>query len=625
MPINVQDLLKPVSEDKPSGADLRYAPVTDEIREARRSEDEAAQGVWKREVKAADYARVITLAKDVLTKKSKDLQIAGWLTEALLVREGFKGLQQGLELIQGLLENFWETVWPAIDEDGDLEMRATPLRWVGSQLTVLVRSVPVTQTGINWLRYKESRGVPTEEEANANTDKGDARREAVEDGRLTPEEWNEAVNGSSLGFYQKLYEDAQQTTEMLAKLSSFCDERFPDDPPDFGPLRSALEDVGQTARILLIGKGGRPGGEAEPEEAPAEESGYDSYAEPAAMDAGGGAAAAPRMARAPRAGGGMEPADEQDAVQRIVAAAHFLRKANPANSVPYLVLRALRWGEIRNAGIYADPSLADSAPPTQVRVDLKRLFGEMEWNTAIDTAETAMAQPCGRTWLDLQRYVVRACRNMGNVNVATAIVAELKALLADYPLLPKWSMADDTPAANAETLEWLQEEKIVDDGSSQQAAGGDTPAPQPVMYDYSQAAAEPAAAENGDGAHEAGPDAMQLALDAARSGRVDEALEIMSREIHQAASGRGRFLRRAQLAQICLAAGKMSIAAPVLKELAAEIEQRRLEDWEAADIVAQPLSLLYRCLESLGDDEARKAVYERVCRLDPVRALGLGG
>src|SRR5581483_4990699 len=147
------------------------------------------------------------------------------------------------------------------------------------------------------------------------------------------------------------------------------------------------------------------------------------------------------------------------------------------------------------------------------------------------------------------------------------------------------------PVANAETLEWLQEEKI-----GENASASASEAATPPLYDYVQPIAEPShSAENGDGATPALPDALQLALDAARSGRVDEALEIMTREVQHASSGRSRFLRRAQLAQICLAAGKAAIAAPVLKELAAEIEQRRLEDWEAADIVAQPLSLLYRC------------------------------
>src|ERR1700681_2778993 len=100
MPIDLEALLQPISSDEPSGVDLRYRPVTDQIKEARRQEDDLVQGVWKREIKTADYVQVLKLSKEALTKQSKDLQIAAWMTEALARREGFAGLRQGLELIR---------------------------------------------------------------------------------------------------------------------------------------------------------------------------------------------------------------------------------------------------------------------------------------------------------------------------------------------------------------------------------------------------------------------------------------------------------------------------------------------------------------------------------------------
>ena len=38
------NLLNPIPGENPSGEDLRYAPIYDQIKEARRAEDEAAQG-----------------------------------------------------------------------------------------------------------------------------------------------------------------------------------------------------------------------------------------------------------------------------------------------------------------------------------------------------------------------------------------------------------------------------------------------------------------------------------------------------------------------------------------------------------------------------------------------------
>src|SRR5262245_16626261 len=97
------ELLSPVPGGKPGGVDLRYDPIYDKIKEARREDDDAPQGDWATERKTADWPLVIKLAKDALANKSKDLQIAAWLTEATLRREGFSGFGQSIDLLAGLV------------------------------------------------------------------------------------------------------------------------------------------------------------------------------------------------------------------------------------------------------------------------------------------------------------------------------------------------------------------------------------------------------------------------------------------------------------------------------------------------------------------------------------------
>jgi len=46
-----EGLLNPIPGENPSGKTLRYDPVYDKIREARREEDVLPQGDWSREVK----------------------------------------------------------------------------------------------------------------------------------------------------------------------------------------------------------------------------------------------------------------------------------------------------------------------------------------------------------------------------------------------------------------------------------------------------------------------------------------------------------------------------------------------------------------------------------------------
>jgi type VI secretion system protein ImpA len=91
----------------------------------------------------------------------------------------------------------------------------------------------------------------------------------------------------------------------------------------------------------------------------------------------------------------------------------------------------------------------------------------------------------------------------------------------------------------------------------------------------------------------------------------------------QERSGRGRFQRKSQLAQLCVSIGHQTIAIPILQDLAGEIERRKLEDWEAAEMVAHPLALLYKCMERDTAPEDRQKLYAWICRLDPLQALNV--
>ncbi|HYD51214.1 MAG TPA: type VI secretion system ImpA family N-terminal domain-containing protein, partial [Gemmatimonadaceae bacterium] len=126
LPAELESLLAPLATPHPGGVELRYDPLYDRIKEARREDDGLAQGDWQTERKTADWPAVVRLATDALATKSKDLQIAAWLTEAKLRREGLAGLHQGLILLRELVDRFWDHLYPEIDE-GDAELRAAPL------------------------------------------------------------------------------------------------------------------------------------------------------------------------------------------------------------------------------------------------------------------------------------------------------------------------------------------------------------------------------------------------------------------------------------------------------------------------------------------------------------------
>ncbi len=583
MPLS-SELLQPIPGESPGGANLRYDPVYEEIKEARRQDSDLPQGDWQHERKTADYAKVVKLATDVLTKQSKDLQIAAWLTEAQLHREGFAGLQDGLELLRGLMAGFWDGLYPEVDE-GDTGLRAAPLEWIGQYLDLAVRSVPLDRAGHGLLGYREARAVGYEADVQGDDAKTEARQRAIDEGKLAPETFDTEFNATPKAFYKQTVSGLDGCLESLKTLEAFCDERFGSEPPSFARLRDALKETRQVAGQLLARKL-----ESDPDPVDAE---------PMAGGVDGGGAAAPG---AP-GGGSPVPKTREDAALRIAAAARFLRAARPTDPSPYLMLRGFRWGELRAGGEVLDPKLL-AAPPTELRTRLKSLMLDGEWEKLLDAAEDVTALPFGRGWLDLQRYVISACDALGTEYdvVAHAIIGALRMLLQDVPALIDATLMDDSPAANAETRRWLDERVgMPGDGDGQPA-----PAP-PRPEEITPARRRGVSAQ---------------ALERVRAGQPQRAVELLMREAAKEKSARARFMRRSEAARIMVEAGMESVAVPILEEMVQQIEQHTLETWEDGETVAGPLALLYRCLERMGGDETtRQELYLRVCRLDPLQAM----
>jgi type VI secretion system protein ImpA len=593
-----EGLLNPIPGDNPSGKTLRYDPVYDKIREARREEDVLPQGDWSREVKKSDFPLVIKLATEALSTKSKDLQLAAWLAEAILFRDHIAGLREGLDLLRGLMETFWDTLYPEID-DGDLEFRSAPLAWVGSKFDVAVRRVPLTKSKLDYFKYQESRRIGYEADAATSEAKATERAAAIAEKKCTAEEFDEAVRSTGDAYYEKLAANLVAALESLQSLETLSDEKFGREAPSYANLRTALEELQDVVRQYH--KSAEEVAE-ETTEAPAEET-VDGSAAPVAS---GSAPAKKKSVTA-------EPADRDDALQRLTVVAHFLRHENPLNPIPYLLLRAMRSGELREAGAALNAALLE-APPTEKRTLIKKMSMEGDWAGVLENSEQAMSLPCGRGWLDLQRYAVRACESLGAEYepVAAGIRSELRALLADYPDLLNSSLMDDTPAANAETQTWLKESILP-------APAAAAPS-EPEFVPVTMSSSSPTESPNGEKA----PDVVELAMKAARAGKVQEAIGLLTREMNNERTGRGRFQRHIQLANIFLSTKHEAIAYPILVELAEEIERRKLEEWEEAAVVAQPLALLYRCAEKLGRDDAEKEkIYQKLCRLDPGQALAL--
>jgi len=214
--------------------------------------------------------------------------------------------------------------------------------------------------------------------------------------------------------------------------------------------------------------------------------------------------------------------------------------------------------------------------------------------------------------------VWKASYEAGYSAISAAVISTVQALLKDLPEMPTWTLDDDTPAANPETQRWLEEMVIPKPPEPVVAEAPAAPEPQPtyVAPVYVPPVAQETAEEG------APPDVMELARDFIRRGQLPQAIQLLMRDAAQQPSGRARFQRRLQIAQLCMSSGQGKVAYPVLEELVKEIEARRLEEWEETEMISPPLALLLQCLDSAGNDNgAREALFSRLCRVDPIAAM----
>ena len=579
-------LLAPIPGDNPSGAWVRDDPVYEAIKEARREDLDLDQGQWQRARKVAEPAQVIKLAGQVLAERSKDLQLAAWWTEAMLRRDGLQGLHDGLALLHGLLEGFWESLYPAI-EDGDASLRAGPLDFVGLKLLDLVRAAPMDAARHGWFQYDAAVLAGTADEARGDEAKRTARAKLEQLGQPFVEDVLASVDATPKAFYRAQLATIDELLAAIVALDAFGDERLAEDAPSWSRLRTTLETLRHTAQGLLARRL-----EQEPDPVDA-----GTAADGDATAPEGGAVVASAGPLAP------QPTSTADAEARVVASARWLRAADAADPVPYALLRALRWAPLRAAtnGDGTPPAGLLHAPTTADRAKLKQHALEQRHEAVLEAAEELLARTPGGAWLDAQRFALEAALALGPAFAAVhhALRTALRQLLADAPRLPYATLLDDAPVANAETIAWLERDGYLSSPGALPPLDGLPPTPRRPLLDRARAEAA--------------------------GGRLDRGVAVLMAELARERSERGRFLRRVELVTMLVDAGKGVVAMPIVEAMLEQVDTHKIDAWEDGDVVARALALACRAIDATdGDKRQRQQLYLRICRLDPVAALALG-
>jgi type VI secretion system protein ImpA len=259
--LDIEHLLDPISPDQPAGSDLRWTTDWDRIKEARRADDDLDSGKWaKKERKAADWRLAKELATSMLRDRSKDLQLALWLTEANIKLHGFTGLRDGLRVTRELMVRYWDKgLYPAM-EDGP-EDRGGPFEWLSNKLVDAITAIPITvrsDSGTDYSFVDRRDALRVGSQANCKTAEGEldetkkrAYDQFLADGHVSMEMFERAVGESKRADYELLYSDFEETYGEFKALERVVDEKFGDMAPNLSGCRTALNEMKQAIADIL--------------------------------------------------------------------------------------------------------------------------------------------------------------------------------------------------------------------------------------------------------------------------------------------------------------------------------------------------------------------------------------
>jgi type VI secretion system protein ImpA len=276
----------------------------------------------------ADWKPVLQNGVDALATKSKDVEIAVYVIEALARLHGFAGLRDGFRMTRELVDAFWDGLYPLPDEEG-LATRLAPLTSLNGDdaegtLPVPILRIPVTDPaagGLSCAQYQQSRLL-------AKTTDPKAREKKIAGGAITPEAFQKAVAETSPPFYRILVHDLTQCQEEFGKLCAALEKRCgPDRMPPTSTIRSTLttcmDIIKDAAREKLQAAPGADAAKA---------------ASPSATAAGSPAAAASAATG--------EVRTREDAFQELLKLADFFRRTEPQAVLSFALEQVVRWGRL---------------------------------------------------------------------------------------------------------------------------------------------------------------------------------------------------------------------------------------------------------------------------------------
>jgi type VI secretion system protein ImpA len=331
--IDMEALLAPIPGDVPTGADLRedfspqsfYLRLRDARSEARAAERAADANPGEDSALPPQWRTVRELSLQALATKTKDLEFASWLTEALVRSDGLRGLAAGAHLIGGLASAYWDGLYLTPDEDG-IATRVAPVAGLngeggGGTLIQPLRKLPLFSrangTMLAYWQYEQA------EELKGIADPARVKQRLAA-GVLPLDDLENEARAAGQARFAAIRASARLAGREWAAMSAVLDAKAGQDGPPTSHVRDLVTKVADTVSRYA------PPDAADdvPEEAAA-----DSVAED-----GAGPASGIRPARA--------TVSREDMLKELSRIAEYFKKTEPQSPLAYTLDEAVRRGRL---------------------------------------------------------------------------------------------------------------------------------------------------------------------------------------------------------------------------------------------------------------------------------------